>query len=103
MNLKDQPIISRGVGGKNRPTRLDRIYGQGTEKMYLSMKKIIPDNIVKVRIDRNTGLLTNKTDSSSMFEYFIQGTQPKEYVQDSASGNMYTTPNGSDVNCFNFG
>ncbi|MBF4338184.1 hypothetical protein, partial [Vibrio anguillarum] len=33
--------------------------------------KPIPANIVRVRIDIDTGLLTNKFDSSSMFEYFI--------------------------------
>ncbi len=41
----------------------------------------MPDNIVQVRIDRATGLLTTKTDGSSKFEYFIKGTQPKSYVK----------------------
>lgn len=45
----------------------------------------IPPQIIQVRIDRSTGLLTNKTDGTSMFEYFIDGTQPQEYVQDSIS------------------
>jgi penicillin-binding protein 1A len=42
--------------------------------------KPIPDDIVRVRIDRATGLLTRKTDGSSMFEYFKKGTQPTTYV-----------------------
>lgn len=58
--------------------------------------KQIPDGIVRVRIDRATGLLTNKLDYTSMFEYFINGTQPKEYVTDGVSDNMYTTPTGGD-------
>lgn len=33
-------------------------------------QKAVPNNIARVRIDRDTGLLTNKLDSSSMFEYF---------------------------------
>lgn len=48
------------------------------------LPKRIPANIVRVRIDKATGLLTRKTDASSMFEYFKKGTQPTTYaVQDS--------------------
>ncbi|OUS27768.1 penicillin-sensitive transpeptidase [Thalassotalea sp. 42_200_T64] len=39
-----------------------------------------PENIVSIRIDKLTGKRTNKTDRSSRFEYFIQGTAPKEWV-----------------------
>jgi penicillin-binding protein 1A len=42
--------------------------------------KRIPENIVRVRIDRATGLLTHKTDASSVFEYFTKGTEPTTYV-----------------------
>ncbi|MFW8591697.1 penicillin-binding protein 1A [Glaciecola sp. 2405UD65-10] len=42
--------------------------------------KAIPDNIVRVRIDRATGKLTRRTDASSMFEYFIKGTEPTTFV-----------------------
>jgi penicillin-binding protein 1A len=44
--------------------------------------KRIPEGIVRVRIDRATGKLTDKTDESSMFEYFVKGTEPTTYVQD---------------------
>jgi penicillin-binding protein 1A len=44
--------------------------------------KRIPEGIVRVRIDRATGKLTDKTDASSMFEYFVKGTEPTTYVQD---------------------
>jgi penicillin-binding protein 1A len=48
------------------------------------LPKKIPMNIVRVRIDKATGLLTRKTDTSSMFEYFKKGTQPTTYaIQDS--------------------
>lgn len=40
----------------------------------------IPENIVSVRIDRTTGKLTNRTDHTSRFEYFIAGTEPTEWV-----------------------
>ncbi|BDM65923.1 penicillin-binding protein 1A [Shewanella sp. NFH-SH190041] len=41
-----------------------------------------PEGIVSVRIDRDTGKLTHKTDYTTRFEYFINGTQPKEYATD---------------------
>lgn len=41
----------------------------------------IPEGIVRMRIDKATGLLTNKTDSSSMFEYFVKGSEPTSYVE----------------------
>jgi penicillin-binding protein 1A len=41
-----------------------------------------PKNIIKARIDRETGLLTYKTDHTSRFEYFLNGTAPTEYVID---------------------
>lgn len=53
-------------------------------------RKVIPSDIVKVRIDRDTGLLTRSNDSSSLFEYFEKGTEPTEYVSSAATnGNIY--------------
>lgn len=51
--------------------------------------KAMPPNIIRVRIDRDSGLLTNKLDASSMFEYFVQGTEPKEYVQEDTPHSIY--------------
>lgn len=39
-----------------------------------------PRGIVSVRIDLDTGKLTRKTDHTTAFEYFVSGTEPKEYV-----------------------
>ncbi len=41
---------------------------------------IPPAGIVSVRIDLDSGKLSRKTDYTSDFEYFIQGTEPKEYA-----------------------
>lgn len=41
-----------------------------------------PENILSVRIDKATGKLTNKTDKTSTFEYFILGSEPTDYVQE---------------------
>ncbi|HIF9224883.1 TPA: penicillin-binding protein 1A [Photobacterium damselae] len=43
-------------------------------------EKQIPDGIISVRIDRSTGQLSNANNSSSMYEYFIEGTEPKHTV-----------------------
>ncbi|MFA3791814.1 penicillin-binding protein 1A [Aliiglaciecola sp. SL4] len=43
--------------------------------------KPMPEDIITVRIDRATGKLTTRTDNTSMFEYFIKGTEPKSSVQ----------------------
>ena len=40
----------------------------------------IPEGITQVRIDRTTGKLTDRTDHTSMFEYFAIGTQPTAKV-----------------------
>ncbi|UWZ97591.1 penicillin-binding protein 1A [Vibrio splendidus] len=60
-------------------------------------RKEIPENIVRVRIDRETGLLTNKFDSSSMFEYFEKGTEPTEYITESFNDDIYSTSSGEAV------
>jgi penicillin-binding protein 1A len=39
-----------------------------------------PNNVVSARIDKATGKLTHKTDSSSNFEYFKKGTIPTETI-----------------------
>ncbi|QBF83444.1 PBP1A family penicillin-binding protein [Shewanella maritima] len=41
-----------------------------------------PQGIVSARIDLTTGKLTRKTDHTTSFEYFIDGTQPTEFVAD---------------------
>ncbi len=41
----------------------------------------VPEGIVTARIDRASGKLSTQIDSSSMFEYFIDGTVPTEVAQ----------------------
>lgn len=62
-----------------------------------AQRKEIPENIVRVRIDRDTGLLTNKYDSSSMFEYFEEGTEPTEYITERFNDDIYSTSSGETV------
>ncbi|MFT2091931.1 penicillin-binding protein 1A [Paraglaciecola sp. 2405UD69-4] len=42
----------------------------------------MPTDLVTLRIDKSTGKLTNRADKTSMFEYFIQGTEPDVFVSD---------------------
>lgn len=48
---------------------------------------IPPEGIVSVRIDLTTGKLSRKTDYTSAFEYFISGTEPKEYISETQDEN----------------
>ena len=59
-------------------------------------QKVIPPHIVRVRIDRDSGLLTNQFGANSMFEYFAEGTEPKEYVTSQTTDNIYTSEDGSE-------
>jgi penicillin-binding protein 1A len=47
---------------------------------YPAKYREIPEGIVSVRIDRETGLLTRKSGYTSRFEYFIRGTEPQDYI-----------------------
>tara|TARA_Y100001956_G_scaffold81093_1_gene97762 strand:+ start:4653 stop:7139 length:2487 start_codon:yes stop_codon:yes gene_type:complete len=60
------------------------------------VSKVIPPHIVRVRIDRDSGLLTNKFDGSSMFEYFAEGTEPTEYITNEITDSIYTSEDGSE-------
>ncbi|WP_041713277.1 penicillin-binding protein 1A [Paraglaciecola sp. T6c] len=46
-------------------------------------KRPMPTDLVTTRIDLASGKLTQRTDHTSMFEYFMQGTAPTSYVSDS--------------------
>ncbi|OAN17056.1 penicillin-sensitive transpeptidase [Photobacterium jeanii] len=58
-------------------------------------RKQVPPSIVRVRIDRETGLLTQRTDYTSMFEYFKRGTEPTEYATQSPAGSVFES-NGEE-------
>ncbi|PFG55151.1 penicillin-binding protein 1A [Vibrio sp. ES.051] len=62
--------------------------------------KNIPDNIIRVRIDRSSGMLTRKVDGTSMFEYFVKGTEPTEYVSDRLEESIYSTGSGGTEELF---
>ena len=65
-----------------------------------AQRKDIPEDIVRVRIDRETGLLTNKSDGSSMFEYFVKGTEPTEYITERFGDDIYSSSGDAEEELF---
>nr|WP_242698639.1 penicillin-binding protein 1A [Alteromonas sp. 5E99-2] len=43
---------------------------------------IVPEDIVQVRVDRNSGFLTRRSDHTTLFEYFRRGTEPSQFVKE---------------------
>ena len=88
-NLGKEQIAGAEAGAKTaQPAWIDFMVDAVAD--VPEQRKVTPSGIVKVRIDRATGLLTRKTDGSSMFEYFEKGSEPKDYVSAAASsGNIY--------------
>ncbi|RUO24114.1 penicillin-sensitive transpeptidase [Aliidiomarina minuta] len=41
----------------------------------------LPTDMVSVRIDEDTGLLSNQSGYTSRFEYFVRGTEPTQFVE----------------------
>ncbi|UPQ88178.1 penicillin-binding protein 1A [Vibrio sinaloensis] len=94
-NLDNDQISGAEAGAKTaQPAWVDfmRIALEGVPEK----DKAIPEQIVRVRIDRDSGLLTNKFDASSMFEYFLEGTEPTEYVQNEITNSIYTSSDGGE-------
>ncbi|MBL0710707.1 MAG: transglycosylase domain-containing protein, partial [Colwellia sp.] len=55
-----------------------------------------PTDIVSVRIDKTTGKLSNKTDKTSLFEYFQVGSAPTEYTNQDNSIDIFQNKGGED-------
>ncbi|MBI4666285.1 MAG: PBP1A family penicillin-binding protein [Nitrospinae bacterium] len=49
-------------------------------KNRIATEFVPPDDIIFVRVDKKTGLLTDSTGEDSLMEAFIKGTQPTEYT-----------------------
>ncbi|MEH6534497.1 MAG: PBP1A family penicillin-binding protein [Photobacterium frigidiphilum] len=59
--------------------------------------KQLPGDIVTVRIDRESGKLSNRNDASSMFEYFEKGTEPTETVSESGSESIFEADSSDEL------
>jgi penicillin-binding protein 1A len=89
----------RNLGAASRNTNLGKDQITGTEfgaktalPAWISFMEValkgqpeaplpVPEGIVSVRIDRESGKLTRRADHTSRFEYFIKGTEPKTFAE----------------------
>lgn len=94
-NLGKKQTVGGESGGKTAQPAWVNFMSVALEGVPLE-RKTLPMDIVKVRIDRETALLTNKNDESSMFEYFASGTEPTEYLSESISNTIYSEEAGSE-------
>jgi penicillin-binding protein 1A len=82
-NLSNKEQVSGGEAGAKtaQPAWID--FMEVALEGVPMQRKVTPPGIVRIRIDRDSGLLTKKSDSSTMFEYFEKGTEPKDYAEES--------------------
>lgn len=93
-NLGSEQATGGESGGKTaQPAWVE--FMQTALRDVPEQRKIVPDNIIQVRIDRDSGMLSNATDSTATFEYFREGTEPKEYKK-TAADSIYTSSNGEE-------
>ena len=86
--LAKNPITGAESGAKTaQPAWIDFMAG-ALEGIPVARKEL-PPQIISVRIDRQTGLLSNRNDNSSMFEYFQEGTEPTELSSANNETNIF--------------
>lgn len=60
-------------------------------------RKQLPSDIVTVRIDRETGKLSNRNDFSSMFEYFTKGSEPTVLVTEGGADSVFESDSSNEL------
>jgi penicillin-binding protein 1A len=98
-NLGKEQITGAEAGAKTAQPAWVDFMGMALEGHEVVAKQV-PNDITRVRIDRDSGLLTNKTDGSTMFEYFKIGTEPTEYVQESLTDTLYSSDESGGESLF---
>lgn len=74
-----QPIVGSEAGGTTAlPGWI--LYMEHKLSQVDSSPFELPSGMMSVRIDQASGKLTNRTDFTSMFEYFVRGTEPREFA-----------------------
>lgn len=79
-NLGSNQIVGKEFGAKTALPAWIKFMQVGLQNMPVQ-PFTAPDNVVSVRIDRASGLLTHNTDSSTRFEYFEAGSEPTQYAE----------------------
>ncbi|CCN32769.1 penicillin-binding protein 1A [Vibrio nigripulchritudo ATCC 27043] len=88
-NLGKDQITGAESGAKTAQPAWIEFMKVALEDIPVERKKL-PPSIIRTRVDRESGMLTNKSDSSTMFEYFRRGTEPREYAHDPISEAIYS-------------
>ncbi|MGB1198646.1 MAG: penicillin-binding protein 1A [Thalassotalea sp.] len=91
-SVKTEQIIGKEFGAKSaQPAWIT--FMDIALKDYPIEPFVQPEQIVSIRIDKKTGKLTTNTDRSSLFEYFISGSEPTEYVSKDISNEIFNYKN----------
>lgn len=98
-NLDKNQIIGREFGAKSAQPAWITFMENALQELPFE-PFVQPESIVSVRIDKATGKLTDKTDRSSTFEYFILGTAPNEYVTNDNSHEIFDSNQSTENEIF---
>lgn len=80
-----QPIVGSDAGGTTALPGWVRYMKEVLPQLDTS-PYILPEGMTSARIDQKTGQLSSRTDYTSIFEYFIQGTAPTTFVEQGEAG-----------------
>lgn len=83
-NLDKNQITGKEFGAKSAQPAWIKYMETALQTIPEELFKL-PEQVLSVRIDKKSGKLTTRTDSSSMFEYFIIGTEPSDYITEDIS------------------
>lgn len=95
-NLANDQVFGKEFGAQTAlPSWIEflQVVLDGTAKQPLKL----PEKIVSVRIDSETGKLTTSSDHSSLFEYFVKGTEPSSYVEREPLPNILNAETAGEV------
>lgn len=95
-NLDKNQVSGGEAGAKTAQPAWVAFMDKALEDVPVQRKQL-PSDIVKVRIDRDTGKLSNRNDYTSMFEYFIKGTEPTEQVGEGSSGGIFESDSSDEL------
>ena len=104
----NQQITATAWVGFDNPRSLGRREFGGTAAlpMWMDFMKValkdvperpldVPENVVTVNIDAETGLLAAESSKNTLFEFFVQGTEPQRSVIE--SGTSASSDNSNDA------
>ncbi|MDX1302595.1 PBP1A family penicillin-binding protein [Photobacterium sp.] len=95
-NLDKEQISGGEAGAKTAQPAWVEFMKAALEDVPVQRKQL-PNDIVTVRIDRETGKLSNRDDFSSMFEYFTKGSEPTEMVTEGGSYGVFESESSDEL------